>query len=44
MSEGGIYPGALPKGDPIPTWALCVLSAALGACCAVLACVYFLQP
>ncbi len=25
---GGIYPGALPEGDPIPTWALCVLAGA----------------
>jgi len=44
MSEGGIYPSALPEGDPIPTWGLCLLSAAYGAAWAVLACVYFLQP
>lgn len=44
MSEGGIYPGALPKGDPIPTWGLCALSAAWASALTVLACVSFLQP
>lgn len=40
---GGIYPGALPEGDPIPTWALCVLSGAWASAWTVLACVYFLK-
>lgn len=42
MIEGGIYPGALPAGDPIPTWALCVLSAAWASAWTVLACVWVL--
>ena len=39
---GGIYPGALPEGDPIPTWALCVLSAAWACACTIIACVWAL--
>ena len=39
---GGIYPGALPESDPIPTWALCVLSAAWGSACTIIAYVWVL--
>ena len=40
--SGGIYPGALPEGDPISTWALCVLSAAWACACTIIACVWWL--
>ena len=36
------FPGALPEGDPIPAWALCVLSAAWACASTVIACVWWL--
>ena len=40
--SGGIYPGALPEGDPIPTWALCVLAGAWACACTIIACVWWM--
>ena len=42
MSDRGFYPGPPEDRDPIPTWGLCVLSAAWASAWTVLACVWVL--